>query len=217
MARIMCPACDQIPLRGRISSWTVCDDCRATYKRHLDSMEWARATYIHEDAYQSWWFNEVYSPAVDAGREVPLTALVALYQGEVVVSLEDHRPSLRPESLSRWTACRPTFLQLDAEGAIECALDEHWEDAHEQVGDAASLQELMDKWVLEHAKGCCTYFEEERDGRPLFVVTNDQVAYAIGYVMWKWFGAPPPSLRCFCYMEAGDDGECPMHGDGLDA
>lgn len=212
MVKFMCLKC-RGPLVGFITEH-ICASCRKAHDRYLNDMGWAKATYVHEDSYQSWWFNEVYSPAIEAGREVPLRALVARHQGETVVSLDGHQTDLLPEALDEWVACRPTFLRLDAEGAIECALDEHWEDAHEQVGDAESLQELMDKWVLEHAKGCCTYFEVEDDGHPRFVVTTNQIAYAIGYVMWKWFGARRPSLSCFCYMEAGDDGECPMHGSG---
>lgn len=54
-------------------------------------------------------------------------------------------------------ATEPIEMQLDAYNICESACEELHEDAMDNL-DTDSLQEILDKWVQEEAKGTLTFY-----------------------------------------------------------
>jgi hypothetical protein len=71
-------------------------------------------------------------------------------------------------------ACRAFGLELDAEYIIDCALENHHEDAGENITDAerAELQKLLDEWSKR--TGVISY-EETNDEIILWTLTDGKI------------------------------------------
>lgn len=207
MARFSCLVCHDID-----QSAPVCDRCKRRHHADLYKMDWARTRYVHVDEYQRWWTDNVWHKAHLEGKVVPSHALVLERHGEDVVAADELSPLLLLEEPIEWVACLPQFFSLDAEIIIENALEDMHESAGDFVGSSTTLQPLLDDWVKQHAADCYTLYDEHtKEGWPQVVVTDEQIAFAIGYAMWRLFGGSPPTRDCVCETEAGDS-PCEMHG-----
>jgi hypothetical protein len=117
--------------------WTACRECRAKVQRDKDQAQWEKA----EKVLAKDWDGPVWNTADDS------------YHPDLGDLIDDwvcdHE---RGEPLPHVYVCDADTMKFDAERMIEHALEEHYEDASDDISQAAheELQQALDAWTDKH-------------------------------------------------------------------
>lgn len=117
--------------------YTICDECRNAAEAAREKALYDKAKKISLDAYEGDW---IYSDAF-GNDGFGLTE-----------EIEDELFVMEPKNRPRYAwACKPFGLKrIDAMDIIENLLEDHHEDAIEEV-DVDGLQEVLDKWLKDQS------------------------------------------------------------------
>jgi hypothetical protein len=125
----VCPCGVEIDKRR---GWTACDDCRAKTRAEEEKVRFNKAAKVHARDY--------------TGRMIYSEGFQEFF------TLDDYADRNECDDIESeeyvWGTVS-TGISIDAESVVESALDDHHEDAYDQIVNVDCLQDAIDAWIAE--------------------------------------------------------------------